>query len=772
MYIAVAILSIGITALAAPLIVRFARRWAGYLLAVVPAASAIYFASSLNAVAAGDITRTSVVWSAPLGIALSFRADGLSLLMALLISGIGALVAIYAQGYMGDHPQLGRFYTWLMIFMAAMLGVVLSDHLLLLFVFWELTSISSFMLIGFNHKESDSRYAALQALLVTGGGGLALLAGLVLLGTMGGSMELSVLLSSNQTLSQHALYLPALILILLGAFTKSAQFPFHFWLPSAMAAPTPVSAYLHSATMVKAGIYLMARLSPVMGGTPEWTAALTVFGGITMALGAIIAVSQTDLKKLLAYSTISTLGALTLLIGMGTTLAFKAAAVLLLAHGLYKGALFLVAGAVDHATGTRDVRKLGGLWADLRPVAIAAAIAAVSMAGIPPLFGFISKELTYEAALDAGVVWTIFMVAAFILTVYVAGVVGIAPFWGKRIHVTPEPHDEHHADHHAHGASFSLWIGPAILAGLSLLLGLFPEIVSSSLFTPAASAIAGTAVSVKLSLWHGVNPALILSIITLIAGAALYVWRGAVRNIAMRLTPGWNAGAVYDAIVNGIVSFAGALTHIMQSGYLRYYLMVTVLTAVIIIGVALFRAGGIRIPADDGGLELQEILPAVMIVLGALLAVTTRSRLTAVAGLGLTGYGVAVMYLLFSAPDLAITQFLIESLTLFLFVLAFYYLPRFANFSSPGARVRDIVIALLVGGMMTSLVLTSAGVQLFPSITPYYLETSLPLGHGRNVTNVILVDFRAFDTLGEVTVLSIAAVGVFALLKLWRRRQS
>ena len=370
-----------------------------------------------------------------LGVNLSFTVDGLSLLFALLISGVGALVLVYAGGYLAGSPQLGRLYAFLLFFMASMLGLVLADNLLLLFVFWELTSLSSYLLIGFDHERAEARAAALQALLVTGGGSLALLAGFLLLGQVGGSLELSALLSRPGAVTAHLLYVPILLLVLAGAFTKSAQFPFHFWLPAAMAAPTPVSAYLHSATMVKAGVYLLARLSPVLGGTDFWVWLVTVTGSATMLVGAYLALRQSDLKLILAYSTVSALGVMTSLLGLGGALAVRAALAFLLGHALYKGALFLVAGALDHQTGTRDVDRLAGLARAMPITALAAGLAALSMAGIPPLFGFIAKELSYEATLHAPAsAWvTAAAVLANALLVAAAGLAGLKPFLGKAL---------------------------------------------------------------------------------------------------------------------------------------------------------------------------------------------------------------------------------------------------------------------------------------------------------------------------------------------------
>ena len=379
--IVAAILSGFAAALIAPVLVRRMPSFSGYLLAVLPAGLAIYFARLLFAAPPGG-TVTSFAWAPSLNLNFSLNADGLGLFFAVLISGIGALVILYSGGYLAGHAQLGRFYGWLLTFMGAMLGVALSDNLLLLYVFWELTSVSSYMLIGFDHEDATARAAALQALLVTVLGGVALLAGAIMLGIAGGSMEISVLLSRREMVQTSALFLPALILVLLGAFTKSAQFPFHFWLPNAMAAPAPVSTYLHSAAMVKAGIYLLARLSPVLGGNDAWTSIVGTVGLVTLLLGGFMALSRTDLKQLLAYSTVSALGLLTLLIGLGTPHALEAAIVFLLAHALYKGTLFLVTGAIDHETGTRDIRQLGGLACAMPKTATAALLAALSMGGV------------------------------------------------------------------------------------------------------------------------------------------------------------------------------------------------------------------------------------------------------------------------------------------------------------------------------------------------------------------------------------------------------
>jgi multicomponent Na+:H+ antiporter subunit A len=756
MMILAAVLSGFLLAFAAPYLSRRLGSAAGWFLAVLPAGLTLYFISLLPSAAAGAPVAFSSEWVADLGLVLSFRADGLGLLFALLISGVGTLVFVYAGGYLKGNPNLGRFYAWLAVFMAAMIGVALSDNILLLFVFWELTSISSYMLIGFEHERESARFSALQAFLVTGAGGLALLAGLLLLGSAGGTFELSELLTQGEVLRTSPFYLPAVILVLLGAFTKSAQFPFHFWLPNAMEAPTPVSAYLHSATMVKAGVYLLARMGPALNGTDLWLYAVGGVGAVTMLIGGYLALTQTDLKRLLAYSTVSALGMLTMLIGLPSHYAIEAAVVLLLAHSLYKGALFLVAGVLDHETGTRDVTQLGGLFPKMRLTAVAGGLAALSMAGMPPLFGFISKELSYESALEFGPELTGAVVLTGLFFVFVAGVVGVGPFWGKGKQ-TPKS---------AHEAPMSMWLGPLTLSGLSLLFGIFPGSVSRLLVSPAVSAALGETTVIKLKLWHGVNTAFILSVLTLLVGAGLFAAREPLRAGLSKLTWLWGPSFFYDRALDGLNALARGQTKLLQNGYLRFYLFTILLTATGLTGFTLFTRGGLHLPEEVTNIRFYEAALGILILASAFVATISWSRLGAVAALGVAGFGVALIYLLFGAPDLAMTQFLIESLTVILFVLAFYHLPHFAQLSSKTSRFRDLAIALLSGALMTTLVLSAVGIQLHPSISGYFVENSLPIAHGRNIVNVILVDFRGIDTMGEITVLGIAAIGVYALLKL------
>lgn len=756
MILALSVLSVFGLALIAPWLARRAGNSAGWILALLPAALTVYLVSLLPLAAAGQPASLFIPWAPELGLFFSLYADGLSLLFALLICGVGMLVVVYAGGYLEGHPDLGKFYAWLFFFMGSMLGLALADNLLLLFVFWELTSISSYMLIGFEHERETARAAAQQAFLITAGGGLALLAGILLLGQAGGTLEISALLRQGDAVRASPFYLSAVVLILLAAFTKSAQFPFHFWLPNAMEAPTPVSAYLHSATMVKAGVYLLARLGPALNGTDLWLYAVGGVGMVTMLLGGYLAFLQTDLKRLLAYSTVSALGMLILLIGLGSPHALQASVVLLLAHGLYKGALFLVAGALDHETGTRDIAQLSGLFPLMKLTAIGGGLAALSMAGLPPLLGFISKEVSYEVALEFGPWVTAAVVLAGLSFVFVAAAAGGGPFWGGRKPTPKSPHE----------APGSMWVGIVTLAVLGLLFGIFPGIISALLINPAASAAIGKPTDVTLTLWHGINPAFLLSVVTIAIGAGLYAARNTLRSGLSRLSWSWGPSSLYDHTLTGLDTLARGVTRLLQSGYLRFYIMTVVLVATGLVGFTLFTRDGWNFPEGVTSIRFYEAALGALILLAALVATVVQSRLAAVASLGVVGYGVSLIYILYGAPDLAMTQFLIESLTVILFVLAFYHLPQFTHLSFKSSRVRDVLIALFVGGLMTALVLSATGVLYYPSISDFLVKNALPLGHGRNIVNVILVDFRAFDTMGEITVLGIAAIGVYVLLKL------
>jgi multicomponent Na+:H+ antiporter subunit A len=747
--------------LLAPWIHRLCGRFSKWLLALLPALLCMYYARLLAALPTGGALLESYDWAPGVGLQSALRADGLSLLFALLITGIGVFVVIYSEDYLLRHKQTGRLYAFLFLFMGAMLGLVLSDNLLLLFVFWELTSVSSFLLIGFDHERQAARRGALQALLVTGAGGLALLAGFVVIGQIAGSFSIGQLVDHAENLRAHRLHAPALLLVLLGAFTKSAQFPFHFWLPAAMQAPAPVSAYLHAATMVKAGVYLLARLSPVFGGTDLWFGAVTSVGAATMLAGAFLAFTKSDLKQILAYSTVSVLGLLVCLIGLGTPLALQAMLVYLIAHALYKGALFLVAGSIDHGTGTRELDRLGRLSRPMPISAAAAALAALSMSGLPPLFGFIGKELSYEAALNApfsSPLFTVVLTVTASLLFALAWVVGFRPFFGKAgVHRQA-----------AHEAPFSMWLGPLALAGAGVGFGLSPEPAQRVVDQALASLHVGGPTA-DMGLFHGVNRSLLLSFTSALIGFAAYILHARARSWRW-----WQGGGIqavsparlYERAFAGLENLAARQTRLLQHGYLRYYVLTMVVITLAFVGLAVARGG--EAPGFTGGADVlwYEVLLTTLIIAAAIAAVATSSRLTAVAALGGVGIGISLVFALFGAPDLALTQFVVETLTVLLLVLVLYHLPDFSRLTTGAGMVRDILLASAVGGAMTILVLAASSIQYAPSIAAYFVDNSYPLAQGRNVVNVILTDFRVLDTLGEITVLAVAGAGVYALLRL------
>jgi multicomponent Na+:H+ antiporter subunit A len=647
-------------------------------------------------------------------------------------------------------------------FMASMLGVVLADHLLLVFIFWELTSFTSYLLIGFNHEHPDARNAALQAMLVTVLGGLFLLGGLILMADAAGTWRLSELIQRGEVLTHHQHYLPILILVCIGAFTKSAQFPFHFWLPNAMQAPTPASAYLHSSTMVKAGVYLLARLHPALGHTEEWTLILTVVGTATFVIGAVMALGQHVLKRLLAYTTVSALGAMIMLLGVGSKYTIKAMAAFILAHALYKATLFMVAGGITHETGGEtSVDKLGGLRKAM-PVSFACAIlAGLSMGGFPPFFGFVAKETWVHAIENHSglVVATVIGGAAYVLVGFSTG---FKPFLGKM----PE-------GLHAHEVPLSMRIGPVVLGLGCLILAFFCGAIGHAIVEPAATAIYAKPLEVHLHLWAGVNKALMISMITLALGVVFYIARPLFLKTGHGLKGVTKLGpdSVYQLILSSVLKFAAWQTRLLQTGILRDYIRITILFAISLVAVAFIRAGGFERWENLTPLSPRIAMVAGLMILAAYATVHSKSRLRSILSLGVVGYSMAMLFTFFGAPDLAMTQLVIETLTVILLALAFYHLPAFRHGSTKRTRAVDILIAIGVGVVITLLVLAALHVQTPTPVSDYYLEHSYKEAHGRNVVNVILVDFRALDTLGEITVLTIAAWGAYALMKLRPKKE-
>jgi multicomponent Na+:H+ antiporter subunit A len=738
---------------AAWLVRRFPHR-AG-LLAIWPALLAALLGYQLLNASSGEGRLVALPWAPSLGLSLSFNLDGLGLLFATVITGIGALIVLYAGRYLEGHPQGGRFYASLFAFMGAMLGVVLSDNVLTLFVFWELTGFTSYLLIGFEHERPAARAAALQALIVTGAGGLALLAAGVLLVDVSGTANLSAMAAARGSIVAGPFYGAIASLILLAAFTKSAQVPFHFWLPNAMEAPTPVSAYLHSATMVKAGVYLVARMNPILGSTPLWTTAVTIAGAATMVLGAYRSVQETDLKRILAYSTLSALGVLMMLLGVGTREAFIAALVYLVAHAGYKGALFLVAGAIDHETGTRDISALAGLRRTMPITAFAGGVAAISMAGVPLTLGFIGKDGAYEALLHAGnwFPWLLVLMVLASIFLGLAGLLaGVLPFRGNAATVTD-----------THEPAWSLSIPPLILSVAGLVAGVVPFLMNGPL-SAAATAIAGVSSDVSLSVWHGVTPALLLSALTLAAVGGAWAVHDVVRVRTWK--PRRGTEDLYERALSTLDAVSHAIAPALHSASLRTYVMVIVGTSIVLGGTALLTDPGLVSTTSRTTIHAHDVFIVFIIIAGAISAAVAQSTMAAVLSLGTVGYGVAMIFLSFGAPDLAMTQFSVETLTVLIYVLVFRHFRGLGPLSSRLARARDTLIAVGIGSIIGGLVLSVATTETAPRLEDYFVEFGPTLGHGRNIVNVILVDFRAFDTLGEITVLATAAIGVRGLLGL------
>lgn len=762
------LLALLITAILSPAIIQRGGRHAAWLLGLISAAGFAMFLTYAPLTASGGELFLTINWLPELYLNFSLYLDGLSLFFALLITGMGALVLVFAGKYMQPYPFKHRFFFLIILFEFAMLSLVLSGNLFTMFVFWELTSVTSFLLVGFNHEKPEARNAALQALLITVSGGLAMMAGFIMLGQAAGSLEIPELLKSGALIRNHPHYLPALLLILAGAFTKSAQFPFHFWLPGAMQAPSPVSAFLHSATMVKAGIYLLMRLSPVMGGTPEWKYVLTITGAITMLLGGYFAYSQTDFKKVLAYTTISALGILVLMLGVDTDISIKAAIIFLLVHALYKGALFMIAGLIDKSAGSRDLRKLGGLFRVMPVAAVAAIISLLSMAGLPPMIGFIGKELIYEAKIGLPDIGN-FLLAAGVLTNVIMVAISLALIFNLFLGPLKYPGER------PRRPALALRIGPMILASVSLVFGLFPSTVADLLLRPAITSIRPGIGTLKLALWHGFNEVLLVSFVTVAAGVALFLLYRKVNPVLTRFNNEVITFRFADAFNKGLdffLSLTKKKTALVQSGYQRYYLMaIFVMTSALAwYQIAYSWKAPEFIAVTPPG--FYELMIVAVIAASTIYAALAKSRLAAILSLGTTGYGIALLFIIYGAIDVAITMILTETLVLVLFMAVIYHLPKFTNFSSKMSRLRDAAIALLAGGFMTGLVLKAGQINLNPKISEFYTENALSMAHGKNTVNVILVDFRALDTLGEITVLVIAAIGVTALLKLITKKGS
>ncbi len=748
-----------ILAALAPFVLRVFGPVNGWLLALVPGFAAYALIRLLPELGGLGRIFVSMPWVPSWGIELSFVIDGLSLMFALTIAVVGTFILIYADRYLAGHPHRGRFLAYMLAFMGAMQGLVLSDNLIALYLFWELTSVTSFLLIGFDHQRQAARRAAIQALVVTGFGGLALLGAGIAIHAVSGWWELSAL---TDDLRGNGVYPLLVLLVLLAAFTKSAQLPFHFWLPNAMEAPTPVSAYLHSATMVQAGVYLVARMSPHLGGEAIWNGTLMLFGGATLLWGAVAALRQTDLKQMLAQTTLASLGLLMLLLGIGTELALMGMALYFVAHALYKAALFLVAGAIDHGTGTRDITALGGLRDKLTLTFIATIMASVAMVGLPPLLAFYAKEEMY-AALVGGDLASLVALAVLVIGNALLAAIGLVmlvrPFMGPLLPTPLHPHE----------APVAMLAGPIVLGALGIALGLVPGWTGAELAAPAASAMAGETFKSHLGeTFDLLGVVFWLSVLTWVLAFTTYLSFDRARTWLARAAtaPGWSFDAGFDRCYFGLVSLAAALTRLFHHGRLEFYLLVVFLLLAVATIVPLWTLGTLPPMPPIPDLRFYEWGVVGLALLGVVTVVIARSRLFAILALGIQGLAVAMLFMLFGAPDLSFTQFMVEILSVVILALVMTRLQLDTTDPRPLEDwLRDGAVAAMGGIAVTTLLYSVLDRPLDLRLSAFFEANSVPVAHGHNVVNVILVDFRGVDTLGEISVVMAAGIAILALIR-------
>lgn len=739
-------------------------------------------------VAAGGVVRQEFHWLPSLGLNFVLRMDGFAWMFSMLVLGMGALVVLYARYYMSPDDPVPRFFSFLLAFMGAMSGVVLSGNLLQLVLFWELTSLFSFLLIGYWHHRRDARRGARMALTVTGAGGLCLLAGVLVLGHIVGSYDLDVVLAAGEQVRAHPLYVTTLALVLLGAFTKSAQFPFHFWLPNAMAAPTPVSAYLHSATMVKAGVFLLARLWPVLAGSDQWFWIVTGAGLCTLLLGGFIAIFQTDLKGVLAYSTISHLGLITTLLGLNSPLAAVAAVFHIMNHATFKASLFMAVGIIDHETGTRDIRRLSGLRRSMPVTATLAMVASAAMAGVPLLNGFISKEMFFsEAVFVTSAPWfdRLLPVAAVL-----AGIFSVVYSLRFTVDVFFGPDRSAELPRHPHEPPHWMRVPVELLVLACFLVGTLPQWTMQGVLSAAAAPVVGGVLpEFDLAVWHGFNTPLMMSFIALFGGIGLYaLLRGPLQRERFKRTPligGLSGKRAFQTGLAGLTGWSRSLLTLFSTRRLQGQLLLLVM--VVLVATALAAQGAQFFAGQRPPLPFAPMFALLWLVGGAAALACARAakfqRLTALAMMGVAGLCTVITFAWFSAPDLALTQLSVETVTTVLILLGLRWLPkRIEALEAAEAmaetlldkarrrarRARDLLLALGVGGGMALLSYAMMTRDFSQSISPFFLERALPEGFGTNVVNVMLVDFRGLDTLGEITVLGIVALTVYALLRRFR----
>lgn len=769
---------------------RFTNVHIGWFVLAVPVVLFGLLATYIPQIAKGKIYTYTIEWIPSFHINFATYLDGLSMIFGLLITGVGSLVILYSIFYLSKKESLHHFYCYLLLFMGAMLGVVLSDNLMVLYAFWELTSVSSFLLIAFWHHRKASRAGARKAMTITVIGGVAMLAGFLLLYAMSGTFSVRELIANVDLLQEHALFIPAMLLVLLGAFTKSAQFPFHIWLPDAMEAPTPVSAYLHSATMVKAGIYLVARTTPIFGGHEVWFWAVSLAGIVTLFWGSLNAVKQFDLKALLAYSTVSQLGLIMCLFGLGSaalnlgyseesviyTQATFAALFHLVNHSTFKGALFMMVGIVDHEVGTRDIRRLGGLMALMPFTFTIAVIGSASMAGLPPFNGFLSKEMFFTATLKVtelnifsletfGLLFPIIAWIASVFTFVYCTIIVVRTFLGK---VQPE-----RLEKPPHEAPIGMLISPFILVGFVIGIFVFPNILGQYILKPAMASIYPTFPSMseltpKIYAWHGIlAPELWMTIGVAIVGVTLYRTLKKWRPIYRAFPEKYTFNAIYERVIGASESVSGNMTSRYMNGNMTYYFMyIYIFFVAVVAGYFLLSDAFSWDPLKDSSINSYELILVFIMVFAAIAILFSNGRITSVLLNGVLGYSVAFFFVIFRAPDLALTQLVVESVTTALFLISFKFLPELRPENAPKKIVfSKAIVSICVGATVTLVGLAVMNYEKFSAISTYF-EDSYELAGGKNIVNTILGDFRAFDTMLEVVVLFIAGLGVYTIIKL------
>lgn len=762
------------------------RKWIGWLVLVAPVSAFIILVRFIPRIASGDTFTYTGQWMPSLGIHWTTYLDGLSMLFSLLITGVGMLVVLYAIFYLSTKEALHHFYCYLLLFMGAMLGVVLSDNLIVLYAFWELTSVSSFLLIAFWHHRRASRNGARKSMLITVTGGIAMLAGFLMLYVLTGTFSIRDIIGQAPHIATEPLFIAALICVLLGAFTKSAQFPFHIWLPQAMEAPTPVSAYLHSATMVKAGIYVVARMTPIFAYSISWFWIVTIVGLITLFWGSFNAVKQTDLKALLAFSTVSQLGLIMSLFGMGSVayhVDVSTAAIVyaeasfvalfhLMNHSTFKGALFMMVGIIDHETGTRDIRKLGGLVSIMPATFTIAVIGSMSMAGLPPFNGFLSKEMFLTASLEITHLSSLSDVTALIpIVAWIASVftfiycviIILKTFFGKESELLEA--------RHIHEAPIGMLISPFILIFFVIAIFFFPNVLVKYVLAPAMiSVFPGFApmaeLAPKVYAWHGFNTEFWMTVAIIVCGTLLYMtlnkWRAIYNTWPQKLT----LNAVFDRVLVESETVSSFVTKLYMTRSLRHYMIYIYVFFIVVIGGFFVWSDAFRFSMhNNADVHLYEVLLVVVMAGAAIAMLFAKSRVTAVVLNGVLGFGVSIFFVIFRAPDLALTQLIVESVTTVLFLLCFTYLPRWKMMrTTRGIKMTNALISVLVGMLVVAIALSVIYFDEFKTISSYF-ENAYELAGGKNIVNTILGDFRAFDTMLEVVVLCIAGLGVYTMMK-------